>query len=73
MLHFQLRSNLIFNKLEDYGPRVLCWTFVLGGGGREVHPKKSFYAARKIFLRPSKGVWEHAPPEKFEKIVFRIG
>ena len=43
-------------------------------GGR-VDPKKVLEprSGRKKFFRSSKGVLGHAPPENFEKIVFRIG
>ena len=39
-------------------------------------PEKKFLshaAARKNVFRPSRRVWRHASPEKFENIVFRIG
>ena len=41
----------------------------------EVDPKKFLEprSGAKNFFRPSRGVLGHAPPENFEKIVFRIG
>ena len=41
----------------------------------EVDPEKIFEprGGKKNFFLPSWGVWGHAPPEKFENIVFRIG
>ena len=45
--------------------------FVWGG----VNPKKFLEprSGEKKNFRPSRGVRGHAPPEKFEKIVFTIG
>ena len=40
----------------------------------EVDPEKNFGVTRRRekCVRPSRGVREHAPPENFENIVFRI-
>ena len=52
---------------------VLSRTFCLGG---EVDPEKKFWAKQlreKLYFIICRGVREHAPPENFENIVFRIG
>ena len=61
---------MVFEKFFD-SPGFYLGFFVW----EEVDPEKSFEprgGEKKIF-RPSRGVREHAAPESFENIVFRIG